>query len=99
MYHVDLYRRVRLACHHDGLSHREAAHRFGIDRRAVSKILKHSTPPSGGKSPLVILLNSFLRGLLVVDFVDLSSPYISKGNKHHSNLYIAHSTCGISDWC
>ena len=61
MYHVDLYRRVRLVCHHDGLSHREAAHRFGIDRKAVSKILKHSTPPSGGKSPLVILLNSFLR--------------------------------------
>ena len=61
MYHVDLYRRVRLVCHHDGLSHREAAHRFGIDRRAVSKILKHSTPPSGGKSPLEILLNSFLR--------------------------------------
>ena len=92
---MDLYRRVRLACHHDGLSHREAAHRFGIDRRAVSKILKHSTPPSGGKSPLVILLNSFLRGLLVVDFVDLSSPYFSKGIKHRSKLFIVQSTCGI----
>ena len=92
---MDLYRRVRLACHHDGLSHREAAHRFGIDRRAVSKILKHSTPPSGGKRPLVILLNSFLRGLLVVDFVDLSSPYFSKGIKHRSNLFIVHSICGI----
>jgi transposase len=45
MYHVDLYRRVRLACHHEGLSHREAARRFGVDRKAVSKILKHSTPP------------------------------------------------------
>ena len=45
MYHVDLYRRVRLACHHEGLSHREAARRFGIDRKTVSKILKHSTPP------------------------------------------------------
>ena len=95
MYHVDLYRRVRLVCHHDGLSHREAAHRFGIDRRAVSKILKHSTPPSGGKSPLVILLNSFLRGLLVVDFVDLSSPYFSNCKKHRSKLFIVHSICGI----
>lgn len=45
MYHVDLYRRVRLACHHDGLSGREAARRFGIDRKTVAKILKHSTPP------------------------------------------------------
>ncbi len=45
MYHVDLYRRVRLACHHDGLSHREAARRFGIDRKTVAKILKHSIPP------------------------------------------------------
>jgi hypothetical protein len=45
MYHVDLYRRVRLACHHEELSHREAARRFGIDRKTVSKILKHSTPP------------------------------------------------------
>lgn len=45
MYHVDLYRRVRLASHHDGLSGREAARRFGVDRKTVAKILKHSTPP------------------------------------------------------
>ena len=32
MYGVDLYRRVRLGCHRDGLSGREAAGRFGIDR-------------------------------------------------------------------
>ena len=30
MYTVDLYLRVRLACHVDGLSQREAASRFGI---------------------------------------------------------------------
>ena len=45
MYTVDLYRRVRLACHHEKLSQREAALRFGIDRRTVSKILLHSEPP------------------------------------------------------
>ena len=45
MYHVDLYLRVRLACHRDGLSQRGAARRFGIDRKAVAKILKHSVPP------------------------------------------------------
>ena len=45
MYGVDLYRRVRLACHREGLSQREAARRFGIDRETVTKILAHSVPP------------------------------------------------------
>ncbi|HSR72939.1 MAG TPA: IS21 family transposase [Kiloniellales bacterium] len=45
MYGVDLYRRVRLAVHHEGLSRREAARRFGIDRRTVSKMLAYSVPP------------------------------------------------------
>ena len=44
MYGVDLYRRVRLACHHDGLSGHEAARRFGINRRTVAKILSSSEP-------------------------------------------------------
>ena len=50
MYTVDLYRRVRLACHHEGLSQREAARRFGIDRRTVSKMLLHSEPPGYRRS-------------------------------------------------
>ena len=37
MYTVDLYLRVRLACHVDGLSQREAASRFGIARETVRK--------------------------------------------------------------
>ena len=45
MYGVDLYRRIRLVCHHDGLSQREAARRFGVNRRTVSKALLHSVPP------------------------------------------------------
>jgi len=45
MYTVDLYRRVRLACHHENLSIREAARRFGIARETVKKILEHSEPP------------------------------------------------------
>ena len=45
MYSVDLYRRIRLACHHEDLSRREAARRFGVDRKTVSKILEHSEPP------------------------------------------------------
>ena len=45
MYDVDLYRKVRLACHRDGMSAREAALHFGINRRTVAKMLKHSIPP------------------------------------------------------
>lgn len=42
---MDLYRRVRLACHHENLSQREAARRFGISRQTVKKMLSHSRPP------------------------------------------------------
>jgi transposase len=45
MYDVELYRKVRLACHQDGMSAREAALHFGINRRTVTKMLKHSIPP------------------------------------------------------
>ena len=45
MYGVDLYRRVRLACHREGLSRREASRQFGIDRKTVAKILLHSEAP------------------------------------------------------
>ncbi len=45
MYSVDLYVRVRRSCHVAGISEREAARRFGIDRKTVSKILKHRLPP------------------------------------------------------
>ena len=45
MYSVELYSRVRRACHVDGMSERAAAGHFGIDRKTVSKILKHAVPP------------------------------------------------------
>ena len=45
MYSVELYARVRRACHIDGMSKREAARVFGIDRKTVDKMLAHSVPP------------------------------------------------------
>ena len=45
MYGVELYGLVRRAVMRDGLSHREAARRFGIDRGTVAKMLVHSEPP------------------------------------------------------
>ncbi len=50
MYGVDLYRRVGLACHREGLSRREAARRFGIDRKMVAKMLAFSVPPGYRRS-------------------------------------------------
>ena len=45
MFGVELYGRVRLAVLGQGLSQREAARRFGIDRGTVSKMVSHSAPP------------------------------------------------------
>lgn len=62
MYSVELYARVRRACHVDGLSERAAARLFGIDRKTVSKILKHSVPPGyrRSKSPVRPKLGPFI---------------------------------------
>src|SRR3712207_5724997 len=45
MFSVELYARVRHACHVEGLSQREAARRFGIHRGTVRKMLAFSIPP------------------------------------------------------
>lgn len=52
MYDVELYRKVRLACHQDGMSGWEAALHFGINRRTVAKMLKHFIPPGYQQSQL-----------------------------------------------
>jgi transposase len=45
MYGVELYSKVRMAVLRDGLSQREAARRFGVDRGTVAKMVEHSVPP------------------------------------------------------
>lgn len=50
MYRVELYARVRRACHIEGMSIREAARVFGLDRRTVAKMLSHSVPPGYRRS-------------------------------------------------
>ena len=42
---VELYGRVRYAVQIEGLSHREAARRFGVDPRTVAKMMVFSVPP------------------------------------------------------
>lgn len=50
MYSLELYSRVRRACHVEGMSKSEAARAFNIDRKTVSKILEHSVPPGYRRS-------------------------------------------------
>jgi len=45
MYGVELQSNVRMAVLRDGLSRREAARRFGLDRGTVSKMVGHAVPP------------------------------------------------------
>jgi DNA-binding transcriptional regulator LsrR (DeoR family) len=45
MKRVDLYGQVRRAVYVEGISQREAARRYGIDPRTVSKMLAFSVPP------------------------------------------------------
>ena len=47
---VDLYGRVRFAVQREGLSHREAARRFGLDPRTVAKMMVFSVPPGYRRS-------------------------------------------------
>ena len=45
MYSVDIYSRVRRACLKDGMSAREAARYFNMDRKTIAKMLRHALPP------------------------------------------------------
>ena len=53
MYRVEMYARVRRACHVEGMSTREASRVFGVDRKTVRKMLSFSVPPGyrRGKPP------------------------------------------------
>jgi transposase len=47
---VELYARVRRACHVEGMSRRQAARVFGIDPKTVAKMLRFSVPPGYRRS-------------------------------------------------
>ena len=66
---VDLYARVRRACHVEGMSRRQAARLFGIDPKTVAKMLRFSVPPGYRRSkpavrpkldPLVPMIDQIL---------------------------------------
>ena len=83
MYSVDLYSRVRRACHIDGMSNSAAARLFGIDRKTVAKILKHSVPPGyrRSKPPARPKLDPFIA---IIDQILTQDRPLPKKQRHTS---------------
>src|SRR4249919_1117516 len=73
---VELYARVRHACHVEGLSQREAARRFGIDPKTVEKMLRHAVPPGyrRSKPPARPKLDGFTAIIDQIVTADRSAP-------------------------
>src|SRR5215218_2749220 len=73
---VELYARVRHACHVEGMSQREAARRFGIDPKTVAKMLRHAVPPGyrRTKAPTRPKLDAFTAIIDQILISDRSAP-------------------------
>lgn len=98
MFSVELYSRVRLACHVNGMSERAAARHFGIDRKTVTKILKHALPPGyqRSKPPVRPKLGPFIP---VVDQILEDDKRVIKKQRHtakriHARLRGEHGFTG-----
>src|SRR4051812_40133999 len=76
MFSVELYGRVRHACHVEGLSQREAARWFGIHRNTVRKMLCFAVPPGyrRTKPPLRPKLEPFTALIDAILAADRSAP-------------------------
>ena len=73
---VELYGRVRYAVQIEGLSHRAAARRFGIDPRTVAKMVRFTVPPGyvRTKPPAKPKLDPFIPVIDWILFDDKSRP-------------------------
>jgi transposase len=73
---VEIYGRVRYAVQIEGLSHRAAARRFGIDPRTVAKMMRFTAPPGyvRTKPPAKPKLDPFIPVIDRVLFDDKSRP-------------------------
>ncbi|AXI44566.1 IS21 family transposase (plasmid) [Sulfitobacter sp. SK012] len=98
MYSVDLYSRVRRACHVEGKNNSEAARLFGIDRKTVAKILKHSVPPGYQRTtaPVRPKLDPFIG---IIDQILKDDKRVIKKQRHtakriHARLRDEHGFTG-----
>src|SRR3954464_4273260 len=73
---VDLYARVRRACHVEGMSQRQAAREFGIDPKTVARMLRFSVPPGyrRTKPPVRPKLDAFAAIIDQILEADRTSP-------------------------
>ena len=80
---MELYSRVRRACHVDGMSKSEAARLFGIERKTVSKFLEHSVPPGyrRSKPPVRPKLDPFVP---IIDQILEAGRTLPKKQRHTS---------------
>src|SRR5215217_2945331 len=95
---VDLYARVRRACHAEGMSQREAARRFGIDPKTVAKMLRHAVPPGyrRSKPPARPKLDAFTAAIDAILEADLSAPSKQRhtAKRIHERLRAEHGFAG-----
>lgn len=99
MHSVELYNRVRRACHVEGMSKREASRLFEIDHKTILKTLEHAVPPRyrRSKSPVRPKLDPFIP---VIDQILEDDKSKSKKQRHtakpiHDRLRDEH---GFTDW-
>ena len=95
---VELYARVRHACHVEGLSQREAARRFGIHRSTVRKMLTFSVPPGyrRTKPPSRPKLEAFTAIIDAILEADRASPSKQRhtAKRIHERLRAEHGFAG-----
>src|SRR5687767_6122801 len=98
MKRVELYARVRHACHVEGLSQREAARRFGIDPKTVAKMLRHAVPPGyrRSKPPARPKLGAFTATIDQILMADRSAPAKQRhtAKRIHERLRAEHGFAG-----
>ena len=95
---VELYARVRHACHVEGLSQREAARRFGIDPKTVAKMLRHAVPPGyrRSKPPARPKLDGFIAPIDQIVMADRSAPSKQRhtAKRIYERLRVEHGFAG-----
>lgn len=98
MYSVEIYNRVWRGCHVEGMSRREAALLFGIDRKTVSKILQHPVPLGyrRSKSPARPKLDPFIP--IIDQILEVDKSMIKKqrhtAKRIHARLRDEHGFTG-----
>jgi transposase len=95
---VELYARVRHACHVEGLSQREAARRFGVDPKTVAKMLRHAVPPGyrRSKPPVRPKLDAFIAAVDTILEADRIAPPKQRhtAKRIHDRLRAEHGFTG-----